>query len=439
MTTRFLRVSASVTVLLVLVLLSSATLASAREVAPSPRHETQTPLTLTTKSVKVGKDPESALYDPTTKEVYVVNYGADTVSAISSASTPAVVATITVGKAPSIITYAPSTGDLYVGNLTEISIISSANTVVHTVTFPPATFLGAEIYDPANGDVYVLVSGTSIDQIAQTSPFALTSIPLPTGALFVTYDNASKSIVVSSGESGKVTAISSTDKTTTVTLPKGAVPEWMVYDPHDSDLYITWDTLTAHGFAKTGNVSVLTSANKITKTIKIGAYPSLGWYDPANFEIYEMNTGLQTPPTYVASTISIITGTTLTTTLTVGKDALIAFYDPKNTEMYVACPASNLTYAITSANAITAMVVTKQNPGVAIYDPGLGETLAIGETEFNGHASTAKTLLTVIPSTNTGPTSLSLAEGPAGGAAYDPTDSGFFVVNSGAGTVSVIL
>ncbi|MGA7845713.1 MAG: hypothetical protein WCB18_01295 [Thermoplasmata archaeon] len=434
-------VSVGVACLLVVVVFASANVVSARETGPSPHLATQLlPLAVTTKTVTVGKMPTIALYDPATTDVYVANEGSNTVSAISS--TTYAVTTIKVGTEPVDIIYAPSTKSLYVVNSEKsISVISSANKVVHTVTFPSGTVPISEIYDPANGDVYVVcdtTTGSQVDAINQAT-FALTIVKLPTGALFSAYDNATLSLVVSSGPSNEVTAISSTNVATTVTLTAGIWPSWMVYNPHDSDLYITDIGETEHGFTKTGNVSVLSSANKIIATLKVGNYPTIGWYDPKNFDIYEINTGLPSGKTYPTSTVSVIATTNkVVKTLTVGKYAVVAFYDPKNSEMYIACPASNETFAITSANAITAMVVTKQYAGAALYDPALGEMLAFGFATFNG-APVADTIVTLIPSTNTGTSTVTLGLGPVAGTAYDPTDSGFWAVNMGATTVSVIL
>ena len=439
MTTRFLRVSAGVAVLLVLVLLASATAASGRGIGAPVRLEVK-PLapTITTKTVTVGTKPNFALYDPATKEVYVANEGSKTVSAISS--TTYAVTSIPVGTEPLLITYAPSTQDLYVLNFeTSISVISSANKVVKTITFPKGDIPVTQVYDPANGDVYVICDTSTVPQINDINQktFALTPVSLPIGSLYAIYDNASSSLVVSGGMSNELTAISSKDVPTTIKLTAGISPEWMVYNPNDKDLYIVDDGATTKGISKTGNISVLTSANKITATVKIGAYPTLAFYDPANHDIYAMDTGIPSKP-YPVSSVSIISGTTVSKTLTVGKYAVVAGYDPKNSEMYVSCPGSNLTYAITSGNAITAMVATPQYSTAAEYDPSLGDMLAVGFPTFGGTAA-ANTIVTVIPSTNTGTSTVTLGKGPPGGVGYDPTDSGFFVVNSGTTTVSFIL
>ena len=443
MNKRWLRLSASLGILMVVVLVASATGASAQSVGP--RIESRLAIAthaITTKTVTIGKDPGIALYDPGNNEVYVANGGSNTVSAINP-STYAVT-TVSVGSDPLLLTYAASTKDLYVLNYeTSVSVLSSTNSVLKTITFPSGDVPLNQAYDPGNGDVYVLVVTSTTPEMVQinSATFAQTDVPVPSGSLsYITYDNATTSLVVSDGDANELTIISSTNAVTTVKLTKGLWPTWMVYNPHDSDLYISDIGVTSKGYTKSANVSVLSSSNKIVATLKVGELPTTGWYDPNNFDIYVVDTGgLPSGKTYPTSKVSVISDANkVVKTLTVGKYAVIAFYDPANTEMYVACPASNLTYTITNANALGPKVTTKQSAGAAIYDAGLGEMIAVGVTDFYG-ASTADTVATIIPSSNTGTSTVTLGEGPAAGSAYDPSDSGFFVVNEGAGTVTVIL
>ena len=442
MNMRWLRLSASLGILLVAVLVAS-TAASAQSVGLRMESRLPVPtLTVTTKTVTVGKDPNIAFYDPGNEEVYVANEGSGTVSAISS--TTYAVTSVTVGSDPLLLTYSVSTKDLYVLNYeTSVSVISTANKVLKTITFGSGDIPVNQAYDPANGDVYVLVLTSTTPEMVQinSASYAQKDVPLPTGSLsYITYDNASTSLVVSDGDENELTVISSSNAVTTVKLTVGIWPTWMVYNPHDSDLYISDIGVTTKGYTKTGNVSVLSSANKIVATVKVGELPTTSWYDPKNFDIYVVDTGgLPSGKTYPTSKVSVITTSNkVTKTLTVGKYAVVAFYDPTNTEMYVACPASDLTYTITNANALGPKVTTTQNAGAAIYDPGLGEMVAVGISTFLG-ASTADTIATIIPSTNTGTSTVTLGEGPAAGTAYDPTDSGLWVVNGGTTSVTVIL
>jgi YVTN family beta-propeller protein len=438
---RWFRLSAALGILVVIALVASTTAASAQSVGP--RIESRlgiSPDAITLKTITVGSKPGFALYDPANKDVYVANEGSATVSAISS--TTYAVTTVKVGTEPLILTYSPSSTDLYVLNFEKsITVISSANKVLTTITPAKGAIPFTQAYDPANGDVYVVCVTTTTPEIVQINhaTYAQTAIPLPTGSLeYVTYDNATSSLVVSDGEANELSVISSSNVVTTVKLTAGEWPTWMVYNPHDSDLYIVDIGETSHGYTKTGNVSILASSNKITATVKTGELPTIATYDPKNFDIYAVDTGVPSGKTYPTSSVTIISGTKLVKTLTIGKYGVVASYDPSNTEMYIACPASNLTYTITNANAAGPTVVTKQYAGATEYDPALGDMIALGITDFLG-ASAADTLATVIPSSNTGTSTLTLGEGPVAGGAWDPTDSGLWEVNGGTTSVTVIL
>lgn len=437
------RLSASLSVLMVAILFLGVTAATAHAVpTTSAGSASPSPLTITLKTVTVGKGPEATIYDTANKEVYVGNTLSNTVSAVNS--TTYKVTTIPVGKDPIVLTYSASSKDVYVLNeqSNNVSVISSANKVLHTIKLPGLAAFN-QVYDPANGDVYVVSFTTTTSEVSDVNhnTWALTNLLVPAGAQFATYDNASASLVVASSSSNELTAINATDKTTTVKLTVGLTPVWAVYNPSDKDLYISDLGATAHGYTKTGNVSVLSSANKIIKTLKVGSVPTFGTYDPSNHDVYVVNTGNRSGSTYQNSTVSVIgTGNTIVKTIAVGKDAAIAVYDPKNSEMYVSAADSNKTYAINSStNVVAATIKTTQYAGGCLYDPALGDMLAGGESTFVNSTSTAKTIVTVIPPSNTGTSTLTLGTGPLGGAVYDPTDLGVWAVNHGTTTVTIIL
>jgi YVTN family beta-propeller protein len=448
MTMRFVWVGAIVAVLLVVVLTAGVTAPSARETgSPARLGIDALPATITVKTVTVGKDPSTLTYNPSNQEVYVVSESTNNVSAINA--TTYAVTKIAVGSSPLVGTYGASNKDVYVENSgsNSISVISSANKVIKTIKLP-GYYPETQAYDPANGDLYVLTEGTSGAQITDINhaTWALTTKALPSGSEEITYDNASSSLVVSCGVSNELAVISATNVVTLVKLTTGLFPEYAVYNPSDKDLYVSDIGESKTGtVTKTGNVSVLSSSNKIIATVKVGSFPTFPVYDPSSHDIYQINTGqlsvVNHSIVYPVSTVSII-GTTnkVLATVTLGKYAVIGTYDPKNNEMYISCTASNKTYAIDSAtNAIAATVATKQNAVGAEYDPALGDEMALGFSTFTNSSSTAKTIVTVIPSTNTGTSTITLGTGPAGGGGYIAADSGFWLVNEGGTTVSVVL
>jgi YVTN family beta-propeller protein len=443
MSVRYFRLGAGVAVLLVVVLVSGATATNAHATGAPPRLDVAVAsLAPTVKAVTVGTDPAIATYDPANREVYVGNTGSGTVSAVNSTSY--VVKSIAVGKDPLDIVYSASSKDVYVENFESgnISILSSSNKVVHSVTLPGTPF--TEVYDPANGDVYVVTigaSGTLASDINHTT-WSVKNVKLGSDAYYSAYDNASSSLVFASTALNALTVVSAKDVTTTVNLTVGKTPAFMVYNPSDKDLYVSDLGESGTGYTKTGNVSVLSSANKIIATIKVGESPFYGSYDPASHDIFEVNTGgLPSGKSYPTTSVSVIgTGNTVLTTLTLGKGGAVATYDPNNSEMYVSCADSNKTYAINSTtNKIAATVKTTQYASAAIPDPALGDEVAVGFPEFANSTSTTRTIVTLIPASNTGTSTLTLGIGPTGGFVYDPADSGLWIVNGGSKSVSIIL
>src|SRR5439155_1162956 len=126
----------------------------------------------------VGMYPYGVAYG--NGNVYVTNYGDNTVSVISS-STNSVLATVPVGMGPMGIAY--GNGIVYVANYDNgsVSVISSAtNSVIATV--PVGTNPAWDAFDPNNGYIYVSFPyGNSISTIngiiQSTTPTPTTTSP----------------------------------------------------------------------------------------------------------------------------------------------------------------------------------------------------------------------------------------------------------------------
>ena len=105
--------------------------------------------------------PVQVAYDSGKGEVFVSNYGSNTVSVISD-STNKVVATIEVGSGPAGSAYDPAKGEVFVSNFgsNTVSVISdSTNAVVTNVTIASSGTGGSGpngiAYDPTRGELYV--------------------------------------------------------------------------------------------------------------------------------------------------------------------------------------------------------------------------------------------------------------------------------------------
>jgi YVTN family beta-propeller protein len=400
---------------------------------------------LTVSTITVGKQPIGVAYDASNKEVYVANYGSNTTSALKTPTgTPT---KIPVGHGPAAVTYDPTNKDIYVLNEISgtVSVINGSNKVIHTLTLP-GPFPTYLTYDPANGNIYTLSSNASGQELSDLnhSTSVVKSLTLGSTAESMAFDNATNDLVVSEyavpPAKGSLQIISPSDIATTVKLTKGMTPDFMAYDPTDKDLFVNDLGVTSKGLTKTGNVSVLSSAGKVVKTISVAAAPIWTAYDPTDQDMYVLSL-LSISNPKVNDTLTILTSSlTVAKTLTLGAFCGYAAYDPVNHDMYVPCARSNTTFVISSAtHTIVKKLSTGGTPVVAFFDPGVSDMLVAGDPVYYNASSTTHNTVYVVPSSNTGITTLTLGTGAAADGVYDPNDLGVWVSNEGSGTVSVIL
>jgi YVTN family beta-propeller protein len=329
----------------------------------------------TTKNITVGKEPAGLVYDPASNQVFVANEGSSSVSVISGTT---VVKTLKVGKTPETVLYDPKTTLLYSVNSgsNNVSVINgSTDKVVGTIT-GFATFSTFSVYDPTNGAVYLFSSTFSLTtsimyRLPTASPWTFTSIKLGAYSVDATYDPATTDIVVSNLESGNLSIVnSSTNKVKTVTLTTGFLPAASVYNSANKDVYVVDEGMfTPH--TKSGNVTVLGSANTIVKTVSVGGgTPVSIVLDPNNHDVYVVNVTLPSKGSSVNCSVTPITSSnTAKKALKVGDGAFFATYDPNNNEIYVPAGAANDTTIISGTSVLTTLT-TKGTPQAAFYDPG---------------------------------------------------------------------
>ena len=89
---------------------------------------------LISKTITVGDNPVAIFYDPDNKEIYVSDYGSNSVDIINS-STGAVIGNIQIGIIPSSITYNPTNKELYIINGDYFNLVhTTTNTVKKTIS-----------------------------------------------------------------------------------------------------------------------------------------------------------------------------------------------------------------------------------------------------------------------------------------------------------------
>ena len=311
-------------------------------------------------------------------------------------TTNLVVKTLTVGTKPVTLLYDPHNARMYVLNLGShsVTVIRSNNTIAATVSIS-ATEIYNLVYDPTNGAVYALsyefAPPTSVFyNLSKINPTtnAVTKIKVGVGASSL-YDPATLDLVVADSSVNALSIVnSSTNAVTTVTLT-GNYPSSLLYNPVNKDV----DALDAgdftKGVTKTGNVSVLSSSNKIVATVKVAKLPISATLDPTSNKVFVVSSGSPNATTgkFPNGVVTVISSTNaVVATVTVGKEALVSSYDPATQDIYMPCGQSNATYVIngTTNVLVGSPIPSKQYPLVGVYDPGTKDMLVAGDSNTTG-------------------------------------------------------
>jgi YVTN family beta-propeller protein len=396
------------------------------------------PATLITKNISVGKSPQGVVTDLANGQVFVANSASNNVTVIKDAS---VYKTIKVGKDPTDPIYDPKNTLIYVLNSANdsVSVINGSTDKVVGTIYKAGAYLSRTVYDPANGAIYLLAPpsalGTSnLTRLATKAPWTFANISVGSYAFYLTYDPATLDLVVENVylHVGLTIVNSSTNAVKKVSLTGGYFPGPAVYNPKNKDLYILESGTAAK--QKHGNVSVLDSANAISKTLVVGPYPTAIALNPFNNDTYVLNATLNGASRTTNSSVTPITSSnSVLTPVKVGQGAFLATYDPTNHAMYIEEEYSNFTAVISYKNALSTLT-TKGSPEAPFYDAASGQMLVLLDT-----ATTVDGKLLVLSSPLSGaPTliqTLTLQKDPYG-AAYDATYSRAYVSNEGSNSVT---
>ncbi|MCW4045316.1 MAG: YncE family protein, partial [Candidatus Bathyarchaeota archaeon] len=183
-------------------------------------------------------------YDSGKGEIYITNWGANTVSVISD-SNHTVIATIPVGNNPRGVTYDSAKGEIYVANSDSsgngtISIISdSTHTIVATVTVGSGPLNLA--YDARKGEIFVTHGGT-VSVISDSTHNVVATLSVHAGGPGIAYDSA-KGLIFFSGTNGhNATVLAISDSAYNIvanlTLPGRGSSYDVVCNPARGELYV---------------------------------------------------------------------------------------------------------------------------------------------------------------------------------------------------------
>lgn len=312
-------------------------------------------------SIPVGTDPQTPVLDPASGTIYVANSGSDNVSVIN-ATRNVVVAIVPVGTDPSEPALAGPYDELFVpnsgsGTVTTISTVSGAVLATLTVGTAPAP----PVYDPVNLDVYVPNYGSANVTVINASLDRVTgSIPVGSGPGTPAFDPTTRELYVPDFSANAVSVIDTATNTVVATIAVGTLlrpavsPSTVVfgfsrttapapkplYDPANGEVYVV--------NTGSGNVSVISGArHAIVSTIAVGADPTTPVYDPADGNIYIANTG--------SENISVVSGTenTVVDSIAAGTDPSPPVFDNSSGQLYVPNTGSGNVSTVTSSYYVT--------------------------------------------------------------------------------------
>jgi YVTN family beta-propeller protein len=315
----------------------------------------------------VGTDPTNLTVDTSNGNVYVANWGSNSVSVINATTYTVAVSAISVGSGPDGIAYDPS-GEVYVANTdasTVTVIAASNNTVVVpaislNLPYPLYSYPQTIAVDPANGLVYVGSGNTdNVSEInATTHTLVRTTVELNGGPFTEVFDSGTNSVFVTDiAAEGTVTYEINASTFATIGAP-------MFLPGDDSNLNFTLQASAVDPAAHElflinqtddWNVTVFntTTHAQVTNIVPIGG-ESAGvvdglLYDPQNGLLYE---SYEAPGNLTV--VNPTTNTVVHQYATLNDGILSATLDPVTSELYIEYAYfANVTVFNTSTNTFT--------------------------------------------------------------------------------------
>jgi YVTN family beta-propeller protein len=356
-------------------------------------------------TVPVASSPYSAVYDPTSHDVYVANGGSDNVSVISDL-TSTVIAQVAVGSGPYAIGADPDSGEIFAvnGGSDNVSVINdTTNTVVATVAVGgnPVAVQDA----PGLGEVFVLNYNTdNVSVIAVTTNTVVATVNVGTRPYTAAYDSAQEEVFVSNLISSNVSVINATSNSLVATVAVGSYPYDTAYDSVRGEVFVP-NYLS-------NNVSVISATtNTVTATVTVGTSPLFATYDSGAGEVFVSNDG--------SNTVSVISdaSNSVIASIPVGSNPNAMSYNSGGGigELFVINPSSdNVSVISDTSNRVVATVAVGANPTAIVYDENAREMFVPNYSSDNVSVIDAVAVYATATFNVTASLALSPSTGPIG-------------------------
>jgi len=327
-----------------------------------------------TSTITVRQSPEGITYDSVKGEMFVANYGNNTVSVIA-VSNKTVVATIPIPQSfsPFGIVYDSGVGKIYVscsdsfGNGKVYVIDDDLNQLIANVTVGRYPFWAA--YDSGKGEIFVSnTGGGTVSVIADNNNTVVATVGLGAQPKALCYDSGKGEIFVPCWEGGgPIKVISDTNNTVVATIlcpePESSREPWAVgYNPIRHEIFVSTANNTVFIISDTNNTIVA----------------SLQITSPTGF-VYDSGKDLMFTANEYGDSVSVISDHTVIETIAVGSQPRAVAYVPTKGEVFVTNSYVNTVSVISDAASVPSQPGTGgQQPKKST--PGFELLIVIGAT-----------------------------------------------------------
>ena len=217
------------------------------------------PSTNSSVTIPVGVMPTDIAYDPDNNNLYVTNFGSNSVSVIND-STNTVVENISVGAGPIRIAYDPFNKDLYVSNRfsSTVSVIDpTIDKVVSNITVGGSPF--EIVYDSISHDLYVTDGSTgNVTIIDSSSNQIVGSFSLGQGSGLAAFDSQSNSLYFFPQDSQVLYIINGSNNQVIGNVSGIYDLNALAYDPANGGIYAAGNASDGFLYVIIGNKTVST-------------------------------------------------------------------------------------------------------------------------------------------------------------------------------------
>jgi YVTN family beta-propeller protein len=214
-----------------------------------------------------------------------------------------------------------------------------------------------------------------------------------------------------------VSVISASTNALITTIGVGSGAASLTYNPANKDVYVVNSV--------SNTTSVISGAsNAVIANVKVGHYPNAATYDGFNGDVYVSNGE--------SNTISVISSKTnkVLATIPVGSIPTQSLYDPANKNVYVIDnDASRVSVIGSSTNKVIATIKVGQAPQALAYNPSNEEIYVTNQF--------SNTVSAIDGSTNRVTATIAVGSDP-GGIKIGTATNNIYVSNEESGTISVI-